>query len=150
MKPSYLCLLACGLVSALPAMAQQPAAPVRTTTTAVTRTVLFRILPGQGAAYSQDVVDHLMPVYEAEKQAGIITGYSFFSKATTESPDDWNVGLALTYANYAALDNLNARTDPITLKHYGTAEKRTAAGNARGQIRTVVRSLLTTTVTYSR
>lgn len=133
----------------LPAAAQTTA-PVRTTTTAVSRVILMKLQPGQGPAYNQDVMDHLMPVYEEEKKAGIITNYQFFSKTTTESPDDWNVGIVLTYANFAALDNLATRTDPITLKHYGSAEKRTAAGNARSQIRNVVSSFLTQTLSYTR
>jgi hypothetical protein len=142
------CVVGVCLLPTLPAVAQQ--APVRTTTTAVNRTTLYRLLPGQGAAYAQDVFEHGMPVLEEQKKAGIITGYQFFSKATTESPDDWNVGVTVTYANYAALDNLGAKLDPITLKHYGTAEKRTAAAAARNQIRTLVRSTLTTTVSYNR
>jgi hypothetical protein len=138
------------VLSTMPARAQTTASPVRTTTTAVSRVVLYKLLPGQGPAYNQDVLEHLMPVYEAEKQAGILTGYQFFSKTTTDTPEDWNVGVVLTYANFAALDNLATRTDPITLKHYGSAEKRTAAGTARNQIRTVVSSFLTQTLSYAR
>jgi hypothetical protein len=138
------------VLATMPAAAQMTTGPVRTTTTAVSRVVLFKLLPGQGPAYNQDVLDHLMPVYEEEKKAGILTDYRFFSKTTTESPDDWNVGLILTYPNFAALDNLTARTDPITLKHYGSADKRTAAAMARNQIRTVVSSSLTQTLSYTR
>ena len=137
------------VLTTLPAAAQM-SAPVRTTTTAVSRVILMKLMPGQGPAYNADVMDHLMPVYEAEKQAGIITNYQFFSKTTTDNPDDWNVGIVLTYANFAALDNLGTKTDPITLKHYGSAEKRTAAGAARNQIRTVVSSFLTQTLSYTR
>ncbi len=134
-----------------PAAAQQPAtAPVRVTTTAVTRVVLFRLAPGQGGAYNRDVIDHLIPIYEEYKKGGLIVDYAFFSKATTESPEDWNVGMSLTYANYAALDTFGTRADPITLKHYGSAESRTAAGAARGQLRTVVSSFLTNRLAYSR
>jgi hypothetical protein len=111
------------VLSTMPAAAQMTSSPVRTTTTAVNRVVLFKLMPGQGPAYNQDVVEHLMPVYEEEKKAGILTDYRFFSKTTSDGPDDWNVGLMLTYPNFAALDNLTTRTDPITLKHYGSAEK---------------------------
>jgi len=137
-------------LSTMPAAAQMTASPVRTTTTAVNRVVLYKLLPGQGPAYNQDVLEHLMPVYEAEKQAGILTSYQFFSKTTTDTPEDWNVGVVLTYPNFAGLDNLATRTDPITLKHYGSAEKRTAAGAARNQIRTVVSSFLTQTLSYTK
>ena len=143
-------LLGLLVLSTAPAAAQMTASPVRTATTAVNRIVLFKLLPGQGPAYNQDVLEHLMPVYEEEKKAGILTDYRFFSKTTADSPDDWNVGVMLTYPNFAALDNLATRTDPITLKHYGSAEKRTAAGAARNQIRTVVSSFLTQTLSYTR
>ena len=52
---------------------------------------------------------------------GIITGYEFFNNVTADSPNDWNVGLLVNYPNYAALDGLGDRTDPIELKHYGSA-----------------------------
>lgn len=125
-------------------------APVRVTTSTVTRITLFRILPGQNAAYNRDVLENLIPIYEEYKKAGILVDYNFFSKATTESVEDWNVGAALTYANFAGLDNLGTRTDPISLKHYGSAEKRTAAGAARNQLRTVMSSFLTQRLSYGR
>ena len=137
-------------VPAATASAQGAQAPVRVTTTAVARTTLFKILPGQGGAYNRDLVDHLIPIYEEYKKAGIIVDYSLFSKTTTESADDWGVGVTLVYANFAALDNMAAKTDPITLKHYGSAEARAAAGNARGAIRTVVQSLITQRLSYTR
>lgn len=135
----------------LPAAAQPAAqAPVQVTTTAVSRVTLYRITQGQNAAFNRDMLENLIPVWEEFKKAGLITGYSVFSKNSTESPDDWNVGITLTYANFAALDNLGAKTNPITLKHYGTAEKRTAALTARNQTRTVVSSFLAQTLSYSR
>jgi len=145
--------LSVALLLVLPASAaaQQPAsAPVRVTTSAVSRVTLYRITPGQNAANNQDVLDHLIPIYEEYKKAGIITGYGFFGKATSDGPDDWNFGVMLTYPNYAGLDNLGTRTDAITLKHYGSAEKRTAVGTGRNAFRTVVSSTLTTSLAYSR
>ena len=152
MTRSWIPALALVLVmSWTPAAAQQAApSPVRVTTTAVSRVILYRITPGQGPAYNQDVLENLMPVYEEYKKARLITDYGFFSKATTESPEDWNVGVILTFPNFAGLDNFGSRTDPITLKHYGSAEKRTAAAMARGQTRTVVSSFLTQALAYSR
>lgn len=129
---------------------QMATAPVRVTTTAVSRVTLYRILPGQNAAFNRDVLENLIPIYEEYKKAGLIVDYMVFSKATTESAEDWNVGVTLTYANFAGLDNLFTRTDATTLKHYGTAEKRTAAGAARNQLRVVASSFLTQRLSYSR
>lgn len=145
---------ALALLSALPlatAVGQTaPQAPVQVTTTAVSRVTLYRILPGQNAAFNRDMLDNLIPVWEEFKKAGLITGYVVFSKNSNEGPDDWNVGVSLTYANFAAFDGLGAKIGPITLKHYGTAEKRTAALEARNQLRTVVSSFLTQGLSYSR
>lgn len=134
------------------ATAQQPApqAPVRVTTTSVSRVTLLRINPGQAAAFNRDVVDNTIPIYEAYKAAGIIVSYTFFNKATSEDASDWQRGITLTYANWAALDGLAAKTDPITLKHYGTAEKRAAAAQARQLVATTVTSFLTTGQAYAR
>ena len=146
--------LSLALLLALPLLplAAQPAAPapVQVTTTSVARVTLYRIATGQNAAFNRDVLENLIPVWEEYKKAGIITGYNVFSKNSTESPDDWNIGISLVYPNFAALDNLGAKTNPITLKHYGTAEKRTAALNARNALRTVVSSFLTQGLTFSR
>ena len=133
-----------------PAAAQQASAPVQVTTTAVTRVTLFRIVPGQGGAYNRDIVENLIPIYEEFKKAGLITEYSFFSKTTSESPTDWNAGVSLTYANFAGLDNFGPRANPITLKHYGSAEKRAAALTARGGMRTAISSFLTQRLAFNR
>jgi hypothetical protein len=150
MRFSIPALVALVAVAASSAAAQQAPAPVQVTTNSVSRVTLFQISPGQGPAYNQDVVDNLIPVYEEFKKAGMIVDYNFFGKVTTESRDDWNTGIVLTYPNYAALDGFFMKAGPITLRHYGSAEKRTAAGAARGQLRTVVSSFLTSNFSFSR
>jgi hypothetical protein len=113
-----------------------------TTPGAVTRVTLIRITPGHADAYWQDVRQHAKPIYEEYKRRGIITAYSVATKPTTENRDDWNVVVTLSYANWAALDNLASRTGPVTLAHYGSAAQRTAAATARLQHGTVVSSIL--------
>jgi hypothetical protein len=112
------------------ALSAQMGSP-NTTPGAVVRVIHIRIKPGHNDAFWQDV------------RQGIITDYIVSTKATTEGPDDWNVGLQLIYPNYAALDNLASRTDPITLAHYGSAEKRSAANTARAEHATTIQSFLT-------
>lgn len=129
-----------------PAAAQQPAGrpmdPVRVTPTTVTRVVLLDVKPGQRPALDRDVMAHSIPIWEEYKRAGIIVDYAIFSNVTVESPGDWDVGYTLTYANYAALDNLADRTRPILLKHYGSEDRQRAAGEARINIATIVSSKL--------
>lgn len=63
-----------------PAMQPAQQAPIRVTTTAVSRVTLLRVNMGQGGAVNRDIVENLIPIYEAYKKAGIIVGYDFFNK----------------------------------------------------------------------
>ena len=95
-----------------------------------------------GDPFWADIRQHLKPIYDEQKRQGLLTDFSFGTKSTTDSPDDWNVVLTLTYPNWAALDTFMARSDPITLAHYGSAANRTAANMARIEHGTVVASML--------
>jgi hypothetical protein len=125
------------IVGALPVLAQENFTEGR-----VSRIVLLRINPGKGTDFWADVRQNAKPIFEEYKKQGVIVDYGFFTKATTENAEDWNVGYALDYANYAAIDGLAARTDPITLKFYGSREARTAAGIKRTENAKLVSSFL--------
>ena len=146
-------LAAAAVVSPVTAQ-QQPADPadsgVTITAGPVMRVTLFKVNLGMGQESNRDIRQHLVPIWEAEKAAGIIVSYSIMTNLTANSPDDWNVGWALVYPNFGALDSLGARNGPITLRHYGTAEARTAAGERRAQLRTMVRSSLVRVANVSR
>src|ERR1700693_3543290 len=120
--------------------AQQAAGGVKVTPSTVTRVILVKINPGQRPLFDQDMMDNQIPIYDEEKKAGTLANYEIFNNVTTNGPNDWSVGIALTYPNYAMLDNLGERNDPITLKHYGSAEKRQAAGEHRDQFTSCVSS----------
>lgn len=137
-KPLALAALALAITAA-PALAQQSP---NTTPTTVTRVTLVRITPGHGDQFWADIRQNLKPVYDEWKRQGLLTDYSVATKATSESPDDWNVVFTLTYPNWATLDTFMSRSDPITLKHYGSAANRTAANRARIEHGTVVSSFL--------
>jgi hypothetical protein len=130
------------VVAPLAARAQAAPPPSPTTPGSVMRVVLIRFKPGQAPAFWRDVQQHLKPVYDEEKRAGILLDYSFATKSTSASENDWNVALVLTYPNWASLDNLGQRTDPITLKHYGSADARTAAATKRSEYGTTVETFL--------
>jgi len=128
------------MLCAAPAFAQM--GTPHTTPGTVTRVTLIRIKPGHTDPFWQDVRQHLKPIFDEYKRQGIVTNYSVGTKTTTENPDDWNVVFTQSYANWAALDNLGPRTDPITIAHYGSVANRTAANNARIEHSTVVASIL--------
>ena len=112
----------------------------------ISRVVLVHINPGHATDFWRDVRQNLKPIFEEYKKQGVITDYRFFTKSTTEKSDDWNVGYTLTYKNYAALDDMATRTDPISLKVYGSREARTAAQMKRAEHTTLVSSFLMRTV----
>jgi len=121
-----------------------------TATPKLMRVSLYRFAVGKQGEAVADMNNHLIPIWEAQKAAGLIEGYSILNNPNPNSPDDWQFGIVFTYANYAALDGLGAKNAPITLKHYGTAEKRTAANQARALLRTLVSSNLIGSTTYTR
>lgn len=128
------------MLCAAPAFAQ-PGSP-NTTPGTVTRVTLIRIKPGHADAFWQDIRQHLKPIFDEYKKQGIVTNYTVGTKPTLENPDDWGVVFTQSYPNWAALDNLGPRTDPITLAHYGSAANRTAANIARIEHGTTVASFL--------
>ena len=141
-------------VIALPLSAQAPAPTVSdsgfTAAPVLLRVSLYRWADGMQQAVADDIRMHLVPLWEAYKAAGIILNYSTMTNATASSKDDWQFGIVLTYANYAALDGLGAKTGPITLKHYGSAAARTAANDARAKLRTLVSTNLVSASSYTR
>ena len=133
-------------VAALALMLAAPAASAQqspnTTPTTLSRVVLIRVKPGHGDQFWADFRQHLKPIYDEEKRQGILTDWSVATKPTADSEQDWGIALVLTYPNWAGLDNLGPRTDPITLAHYGSAANRTAANNARLEHGTVTSTFL--------
>ena len=76
------------------------------------------------------------------KAQGLILDYKVYLNATSTNPDDWDIATATLYKGYSALDGLTGKMDPITLKHYGSAETRTQAGTKRIDLWTTVSSVL--------
>lgn len=120
----------------------QAAAQENFTEGTVWRVTLVDIKPGKATDFWRDVRGNLKPIWEEYKKAGIIVNYIVHIKMTTDDPGDWDVAIALEYKNMAALDGLGAKTDPITLKAYGTADARREAGAKRTEYGTTVASFL--------
>lgn len=153
MKQVCLSIL-CVCVFAIGAMAQTPTAtPVPTTAGNVSRVTYFDVLPGKNAEYTAFLRTNQVPLLEEQKKQGLILSYGFFTKPTTAGPGDWDLGLVITYKNYADAIDANperaAKFDAIGLKHYGSAEARTKANDSLIAIRTVVSSYLVRGVTFN-
>lgn len=144
----FACLFAIG------AQAQSAApTPEATTPGNVSRVTYYDILPGKGNDNMMHIRTNQVPILEEQKKQGLIVSYGFFTKTSTDGPGDWDLGLVVTYKNYAETLDPNperaAKFDAITLKHYGTAEARTKANDATNTMRTVVRGYLVRGITFN-
>jgi hypothetical protein len=131
-------LLVAMLLSALPCQAQNPNYDVGQ----VWRVTYYHIKPGQGEAFWKDLREHLKPVWESLKKEGLISDYKVWTNVTLDSPGDWDVAVGLMMANYAAIDQLDAKAATIAAKHYGSRDAFIEAGKKRNELREVVSSRL--------
>jgi hypothetical protein len=113
-----------------------------TTPGPVWRVNTFKIRPGKMNDVLMDLRKNFRVVNEEYKRQGLILDYRIYTNVTSDGPNDWDIAVATAYKNWAALDTLGPQVDAITLKHYGSAEKRQQAADARNQLRDLVSSRL--------
>ncbi|MGO9539064.1 MAG: hypothetical protein ACLPN2_00550, partial [Terriglobales bacterium] len=98
-------LFAATLLTTLPALAQNP----NYDPGPVWRVVYYKLKPGQGDPFWKDFRENLKPSYDPLKKEGIINDYKVWTNSTTDSPQDWDVALALMFPNWAAIDQADAK-----------------------------------------
>lgn len=103
----------------------------------VTNVSYVRVKPGRFDDYMAYLAGPYKQFMEAQKKAGIITGWSVYS-SPEQNEKDWNIILTTTFKNMAALDNLNDRTDPIVKQVLGSNEKANQGMVSRGEMRELV------------
>ena len=109
----------------------------------VTRVTLVQILPGRFNAFMDDLKTNIKPIWDAEKKAGLIENYSIFLNSTKANPDDWDIGFAISYKNFAALDGLAQKILDLRMSHYGDKGKEQQVIDKRVQNGRTVTSILT-------
>jgi hypothetical protein len=113
----------------------------------VTRVTLVQILPGHFNAFMDDLKNNIKPIWDAQKQAGLMENYSIFLNTTKANPDDWDIGFAISYKNFAALDGLAQKVLDLRMKHYGDKSKEQQVVDKRVQNGRTVTSILTREIT---
>ena len=137
MKAFARCFVALVLTAApLSGLAQQYYSNV-----GVTRAVKLRILPGKTKEF-YEAFAYAPKVFEAEKAAGIITGYQIFASVNFEGTDKWDVMYVLHFKNMAVLDTSGDLAEPIIAKVYGSPEKRAEVVKMRAESTETVSSEL--------
>ncbi len=113
----------------------------------VTRVSLVQILPGHFNAFMDDLKTNIKPIWDAEKKAGLIEDYSIFLNTTKANPEDWDIGFAISYKNFAALDGLSQKVLDLRMKQYGDKGKEQQVIDKRVQNARTITSILTREIT---
>ena len=97
----------------------------------------IRTAPGKFDDYMAFLAKTYKPLMEAQKAAGNILDYGVYT-AMPRGPDDPDVFLMVTYKNMAALDDMDAKLDPIYEKLQGSLAEQNKAYGERSKMRTVL------------
>jgi len=97
----------------------------------------IKIKPGQFDNYMKYLDAQYKPLMEEFTKSKVILGYKIY-QGQAHSPQDADLILSVTYANMAALDNLNERTDAITEQLFGDRAKRNQKAADRESMREVL------------
>ena len=135
-------LLTCVFVLPLSALAQE-----QYTEGSVSRVLLLRVTPGKMEPFLTELRQNLKPVYEEEKQQGLISDYKIYLNSTKDAPEDWDVAIRIEYKDMAALDGLTAKVQELTLKRYGSKEARQKAFEKRVEMAHLVGNRLMREIT---
>jgi hypothetical protein len=106
----------------------------------VWRVTLVRVKPGQMDAYLTSLQQSTKPLLDEQKKQGMIMDYKIFLKATKNSPEDWDVSLAIEYKNHAALDGLTAKGEAVRDKILGGKQQGQQLTEKRLEMRETISS----------
>lgn len=114
---------------------------------AVERVTLLHVLPGHNAAVMADLKKNVVPLWEAEKSAGLIVSYQIFLNTTRSGSEDWDLGFSIVYKNMAALDGLPDKVYDIRMKQYGNQTAEQKVIDKRAEDAHVVSSMILRNIT---
>src|ERR1700724_3204587 len=106
------------------------------------RIQLIRVKPTQMDAYLTTLRQSTNPLIEEEKRQGVIMDYKVFLKETKNSPEDWDICVAVQYKNHAAMDGLAAKGEAARDKILGGKQAAQQLGEKRAEIREIISSEL--------
>ena len=106
------------------------------------RIQLIRVKPTQMDAYLTSLRQSTKPLIEEEKRQGVIMDYKVFLKETKNSPEDWDICVAVEYKNFAAMDGLAAKGEAARDKILGGKAQGQQLGEKRAEIREIISSEL--------
>jgi hypothetical protein len=108
----------------------------------VWRIQLIRVKPTKMDAYLTSLRQATKPLIEEQKKQGMITDYKVFLKQTKNSPEDWDICVAIQYKNWAALDGATAKGEAVRDKILGGKSQALDLNDKRAEIREIISSEL--------
>src|SRR5271168_214382 len=106
------------------------------------RVQLIRVKPTQMDAYLTSLRKSTKPLIEEEKKEGLIVDYKVFLKETKNSPEDWDICVAIQYKNYAAMDGMAAKGEMVRDKILGGKKQGQELSEKRIESREIISSEL--------
>jgi len=130
-----------GLITAqtAPASAQATRAPY--TDGSVWNLQFIRVKPGLQDDYLNGIRATTKRLLDDEKRQGLVLSYHFISSPSA-TPQDWDLLIMIEYKNYAALDGLREKIEPVVARVFGGESERRTMSGKRNEIREVVGSKL--------
>src|SRR5262245_21647677 len=98
---------------------------------------MIKTKTGLADEYLKQITKSVKPVYDEEKKQKIILDYKILN-GDASGPQDFNILILVEYPNWAALDNLRDKMDPIVEKVMGTEEQRLTTATKRLDIREIL------------
>ena len=92
---------------------------------------------GLADEYLKQITETVKPVYDEEKTQKIILDYKILN-GEASGPQDFNILILVEYPNWAALDNLRDKMDPIVEKVMGSEDQRRATAVKRLDVREIL------------
>ncbi|MGA2020002.1 MAG: hypothetical protein ABSH02_05380 [Candidatus Sulfotelmatobacter sp.] len=132
----------CGLVVFLLLLVPALFAQEHYTEGPIWRVTLIRVKPAQMDAYLTMLRQSTKSVYEENKKQGSIIDYKVFLKETKNSPEDWDICIAVEYKNHAALDGLTAKGEAVRDKILGGKAPAQQLNEKRAEVREIISSEL--------
>jgi L-rhamnose mutarotase len=108
----------------------------------VWRIQLIRVKPTHMDDYLTSLRQTTKPMIEEEKKQGMIMDYKVFLKETKNSPEDWDICVAVEYKNHAAMDGLAAKGEMARDKILGGKQQGQQLTEKRAEIREIISSEL--------
>jgi len=113
----------------------------------VWRIQLIRVKPTKMDAYLTSLQQSTKPFVDEQKKQGLVTDYKIFLKQTKNSPEDWDICVAIQYKNWAALDGSTAKNEAVRDKVLGGKAQALDLNDKRAEIREIVSSELLQEIT---